>query len=122
MRKAEGGRRAGYDNTSGREIVSFGIDAENMTDKDLLDSDYDGISQIHEHSYIVISDSDETQPPSPFEFLVLPFLINRHIRILDKNSDYWLHIQPNFWVLGWWGVTCFRPESCRTIQLQGHLT
>ncbi|KAH3892209.1 hypothetical protein DPMN_016323 [Dreissena polymorpha] len=56
------------------------------------------------------------------EFLVLPFLINRHIRILDKNSDYWLHIQPNFWVLRWWGVTCFRPESCRTIQLQGHLT
>ncbi|KAH3790071.1 hypothetical protein DPMN_168266 [Dreissena polymorpha] len=38
---------------SRREIVSFGIDAENMTDKDLLDSDYDGISQIHEHSYIV---------------------------------------------------------------------
>ncbi|KAH3875481.1 hypothetical protein DPMN_038747 [Dreissena polymorpha] len=52
--------------SAGREIVSFGIDAENMTDKDLLDSDYDGISQIHEHSYIVISDSDETQPPSPF--------------------------------------------------------
>ncbi|KAH3837821.1 uncharacterized protein LOC127879083 [Dreissena polymorpha] len=112
-----------------------------MTDKDLFDSDYDGSSQIHEHSYIVISDSEETQPPSPFglqeysserpvvqqpfftnKFLVLPFLINRHIIILDKNSDYWLHIQPNFWVLRWWGVTCFRPESCRTIQLQGHLT
>ena len=28
---------------------------ENMTDKDLFDSDYDGISQIHEHSYIVVS-------------------------------------------------------------------
>ncbi|KAH3885877.1 hypothetical protein DPMN_009875 [Dreissena polymorpha] len=36
-----------------RENVSSGIDAENMTDKDLFDSDYDGGSQIHEHSYTV---------------------------------------------------------------------
>ncbi|KAH3740170.1 hypothetical protein DPMN_046866 [Dreissena polymorpha] len=28
---------------AGREIVSSGIDAENMTDKDLFDSDYDGM-------------------------------------------------------------------------------
>ncbi|KAH3782620.1 hypothetical protein DPMN_160539 [Dreissena polymorpha] len=73
--------------------------------------------------YIVISDSEETQPPSPF--------VNRNIPVKDQlfNSlfykqipDYWLHIQTNFWVLRLVGGNVFQTESCLTIQLQGHLT
>ncbi|KAH3789536.1 hypothetical protein DPMN_143728 [Dreissena polymorpha] len=66
-----------------REIVSFGIDAENMTDKDLLDSDYDGISQIHEHSYIV-----NIHMPLLYRTLTrhnhLHLLVDRNIPVKDQ--------------------------------------
>lgn len=52
-----------------------------MTDKDLLDSDYDGISQIHEHSYIVVSNILSSCMLKTLNLMVNNYILNLNLII-----------------------------------------
>ena len=71
---------AGYVHT-GIEILFTFYFIENMTDKDLLDSDYDGISQIHEHSYIVVSNILSSCMLKTLNLMVNNYILNLNLII-----------------------------------------